>query len=133
MVRKSACEWRKSACECLIAPWDVGPKFVEANRRALQGREKLLPYIYNHHRELFDRGVGIIQPLYYHHPKSENAYRMNATHNTQYYFGSDLMVGLVTAPAGAPQGDPSQALATKQVWVPPGSWYDMLTGKLDMC
>ena len=123
--------WGPDTGKCsLIAPWDVGPKFVDANRRALQGRERLLPYIYNHHRHLFDAGVGIIQPMYYHHPKSENAYRMTATENAQYYFGSELMVGLITAPAGEAQGDPSQTLATKQVWVPPGSWYDMLTGKV---
>ena len=80
---------------------NVGPKFMEANRRALQSREKLLPYIYTAHRALFDavrgpglqlghqlllpsahmfasrtmQGVGIMQPLYYHYPKAEQAYR----------------------------------------------------------
>ena len=40
---------------------NVGPKFMEANRRALQSREKLLPYIYTAHRALFDavRGPGL--------------------------------------------------------------------------
>ena len=107
---------RTGTCS-LIAPWLVGPKFVEANRRALQGRERLLPYIYNAHRSLFDVGAGIIQPMYYHFPKSDNAYLMNATHGAQYFFGPELMVGLITAPAGEAKGDPEQTLATKTVWV----------------
>ena len=123
--------WGPDTGQCsLIAPWEVGPKFVEANRRALQSRERLLPYIYTAHRSLFDSGVGIIQPLYYHYPKAEAAYRMNATHNAQYFFGPDIFVGLVTHPAGEEKGDPSQTLATKEVWMPPGSWYDALTGKV---
>ena len=37
---------------------------LQANRRALQSRERLLPYIYTMHRQLFDVGVGIIQPMF---------------------------------------------------------------------
>ena len=87
----------------------AGPKFFEANRRALQVRERLLPYIYTAHRALFDTGVGLLRPMYYEHPKLEGAYRMNASHNAQYFFGADMIVAPVTAPAGGKAGgDPSQ-------------------------
>ena len=114
----------------LIAPWNVGPKFVEANRGALLAREELLPYIYTAHRSLFDVGVGIMQPLYYQYPKLDGAYRMTAKENAQYFFGPDIMVAPITAPAGDAKGDPSQALAEKSTWMPPGEWYDVLTGKV---
>ena len=38
-------------------------------------RERLLPYIYTAHRALYDSGVGVLQPLYYQHPKLGEAYR----------------------------------------------------------
>lgn len=124
--------WGPDTGDCsVIAPWNVGPKFVDANRRALQGREKLLPYIYTMHRQLFDTGVGILQPMYYHNPDLDGAYRMNASANAQYFFGNDILVAPITAPAGGqPKGDPSQTLATKEVWLPPGTWFDVLTGKV---
>jgi hypothetical protein len=121
--------WGPDNGDCsLVAPWNVGPKFVAANRRALQAREKLLPYIYTMHRQLFDTGVGIMQPMYYGYPALDGAYRMNATDNAQYFFGNDVLVAPITTPANGPKGDPSQTLATKEVWLPPGTWYDTLTG-----
>jgi len=120
--------WGPETGECaIIAPWAVGPQFVEANRRALQMRERLLPYIYTSHRSLFDNGVGIVQPLYYHYPALDGAYRMNASDNAQYFFGNDIMVAPVTAPAGM-QGGEINITARKQVWMPPGTWFDALTG-----
>jgi hypothetical protein len=122
--------WGPETGECaVIAPWAVGPQFFEANRRALQMRERLLPYIYTSHRSLFDNGVGIVQPLYYQYPALDDAYRMTATGNTQYFFGNDIMVAPVTAPAG-PATSQLNVTARIQVWMPPGTWYDALTGKV---
>ena len=55
---------------------------------------------------------------------------MNASHNAQYFFGPDMMVAPITAPAGEAKGDPSQTLATKETWLPMGTWFDTLTGKV---
>ena len=123
-------QWGPDTGSCsVIAPWGVGPKYFEANRRALQMRERLLPYIYTMHRSLFDTGVGIMQPLYYHFPALDGAYRMNASSNAQYFFGADIMVAPVTAPSGVAGAD-INATAKKSIWMPPGSWFDALTGKL---
>jgi len=124
--------WGPNSGECsIIEPWNVGPKFFEANRRTLQWRTRLIPYIYTMHRQLFDTGVGILQPLYYHYPALDGAYRMTASDNAQYFFGNDIMVAPITAAAQGDNGDPTQKLATKQVWIPPGaSWYNGLTGEL---
>ena len=56
--------WGPNSCTCsIVEPWNVGPKFFEANRRALQARERRIPYIYTcalhvHYRPV--RGVSHI-------------------------------------------------------------------------
>ena len=123
-------QWGDHNGQCaIVEPWNVSPKFFDANRRALQGRERLLPYIYTMHRQLFDVGAGIVQPLYYQHPAAENAYRMNESHNAEYYFGDDIIVAPVTRPSGV-EGATINATAEKEVWLPQGTWYDALTGKV---
>jgi alpha-glucosidase (family GH31 glycosyl hydrolase) len=42
----------------------------------------------------------------------------------QYYFGSELIVAPIVAPA-----DPKTGLATKQVWFPAGTWTNFFTGE----
>ena len=81
----SPAAWGPASDSCsIVAPWNVGPKFFEANRRALQGRERLIPYIYTAHRALYDSGVGLLQPMYYQHPKPDGAYLMSASDFAQY-------------------------------------------------
>ena len=123
--------WGPNSGSCsIIEPWNVGPKFFEANRRALHARERLIPYIYTAHRALFDYGVGLLQPMYYQHPRLDGAYLMTPTDFAQYFFGPDVIVAPIVAPAGEPKGDPSQTLASKTTWIPPGKWYNGLTGEL---
>ena len=47
-------------------------------------------------------------------------------------FGADIIVAPIVAPAGEPKGDPSQTLARKTTWLPPGTWYDGLTGEVSV-
>ena len=43
--------------------------------------------------------------MYYHFPALDGAYTMNASHNAQYFFGPDMIVAPVTAPAGGKAGE----------------------------
>jgi len=127
----SPAAWGPNSGKCaVVEPWNTGPNFFEANRRALQWRARLVPYIYTAHRQLFDTGVGLMQPLYYHYPNHDAAYRMTASQNAQYFFGNSIMVAPITEPAAGDNGDPTQSLASKEVWMPPGVWFDALTGEL---
>jgi len=103
-----------------------------AIRSALQARERLLPYIYNTFRTAFTTGIGLIQPMYYQWPEIDNAYAMDATSNTQYMFGPDMIVAPIVAQADSSHAKdasyPFQSLATKSAWLPPGTWFDATTG-----
>lgn len=130
-VPAAASGWGPITGDCsIVEPWNVGPVFFEAVRDALRARETLLPYIYNTHRTAFDTGIGLIVPMYYDSPTNENAYRMDASpvDNKQYMFGPELLVAPIVAPA--PNGDATANLAPKTVWLPDGTWFDAVGGKL---
>ena len=109
-----------------VEPWNVPNTFFEANRIALQLREEFLPYIYTHHRAAFDTGVGLVIPMYYMWPESDEAYAITADSNSQYYFGRSMIFSPVITPALPYDFGPG--LANKTTWLPPGSWYDSTTG-----
>jgi len=90
-----------------------------AMRDAFHLRRSLIPYIYTAAREAHDTGVSICRPMYYDHPRAEEAYRFE----TQYMFGNDLLVAPVTSPAGK-----DSLFVVKAVWLPEGEWYEWSSG-----
>jgi hypothetical protein len=109
-----------------VAPWNAPPANVWANRLAMQRRAALVPYIYNAARAAFDTGIGLVYPMYYEWPQCDEAYRGTINGDfAQYYFGSDIISAPVVTPA-----DNITALSTKQIWLPPGAWYDTVAGTL---
>ncbi len=96
-------------------PW----KNFDIERKALQDRAALLPYIYNASYEAFATGLGIIRPMYYEYPALDDAYKQV----NQYFLGYFMMVSPVTVSSG---GDFN--LAPWSVWIPPGNWYESHSG-----
>ncbi|KAA0146551.1 hypothetical protein FNF28_07654 [Cafeteria roenbergensis] len=58
----------------LVMPWHAPNYFFEANRKALQRRAEMVPYLYTAAREAFDSQVPLMRPLYYDWPESQEAY-----------------------------------------------------------
>ncbi len=120
----------------IVEPWntpnvDFPDTFMEANRQALQFRGHLLPYVYNGHRHAFDSGVGLIRPMYYHWPALNSAYLMDANGNhVQYMFGNDILFSPVVTSGDSSLIGMGAGLASKQTWLPPGTWVDANTGAL---
>uniref|UniRef100_A0A6B2KX16 DUF5110 domain-containing protein n=1 Tax=Arcella intermedia TaxID=1963864 RepID=A0A6B2KX16_9EUKA len=109
-----------------IKVWDVPDKYFTANRQAMLERSALIPYIYNCHRIAFDTGVSILRPMYYEYPTYDQAYAGDANGNFgQYFFGEDMFVAPVTVPASS-----VTSMATTQIWIPPGVWFEKETGML---
>jgi alpha-glucosidase (family GH31 glycosyl hydrolase) len=109
-----------------VAPWNAPPANVWANRLAMQRRAALVPYIYNAARAAYDTGIGLVYPMYYEWPQCDEAYRGTMKGDfSQYYFGSDM----ISAPVVTPASNDSY-LSTKQIWLPPGAWYDTVAGTL---
>ena len=102
----------------VVMVWDVPTPYFQANRAAMQNRVALVPYIYTAWRQAFDTGLSLIRPLYYDFPLLDAAYLAGPDGSfAQYMFGDDLMVAPVVTPA-----DTNTTLASKIIWIPPGTW-----------
>ena len=95
------------------------PNEFQHMRELIQLRYALTPYIYTAARQAYDDGVSICRPMYYDHPKDEEAYNFK----TQYMFGNQMLY----APVAEPIGD--DLVAEQQVWLPEGTWFDWSTGE----
>ncbi|KAA0147801.1 hypothetical protein FNF29_07145 [Cafeteria roenbergensis] len=108
----------------LVMPWHAPNYFFEANRKALQRRAEMVPYLYTAAREAFDSQVPLMRPLYYDWPESQEAYAVDSAGTmTNYMLGPILLVSPITEPTG------DDKLVSKSTWVPPGTWVETETGQ----
>ena len=84
-------------------------------------RYLLEPYVYTEARKTYDTGIAFLHPLYYDWPREDAAY----TSKNEYVFGEQMLVAPVVTP-----GDKVSGLATENIWLPEGGWYEWPTGKL---
>lgn len=90
----------------------------EIIKRFLRLRHEMIPFLYSAVRENVEKGLALIEPMYYAHPAEEAAYHCPG----QYLFGRELIV--------APIAEKSQTchMASVDVWLPDGMWTDIFTG-----
>ncbi|MDB5012448.1 MAG: alpha-glucosidase, partial [Daejeonella sp.] len=97
-------------------PWSFGPEFEAINRKYIELRYRLLPYIYaafwEHHRY----GFPILRPLVMH--EQENV--INHYRQEEFTFGDKILV--------APVSDPGAV--TKTIYFPTGKWYNYWTHEM---
>ena len=101
-------------------PWAFPPPALDAIRTAFELRYALVPYLYTMARHTHERGVALCRPMYYAYPEHASAYHARG----QYQLGDDLLAAPIAEPADARTG-----LVTKDVWLPPGTWYRFDTGE----
>ena len=99
--------------------WAYPAEYAATMRDAYLLRYALVPYIYTAARAAYDSAISICHPLYYDYPEAPEAYE----YKDEYLFGSDMLV----APVASPVGDDTR-LATKSIWLPPGTWVEWFTG-----
>ncbi len=110
----------------IVKVWDVPTPFFEANRAALQLRHRLLPYLYNAQRQMFETGISLMRPMYYAFPQEPNAYLGDQDGNfPQYMLGDDLLVSPIVS-----AGYNNDTLARQTVWIPPGTWIELISGAI---
>lgn len=95
-------------------PWSFGEPYEDVNRRTIELRYELLPYIYNVMHQASETGVPAMRPLFLEFPSDENA----ANIDDEFLFGADLLVAPVL----------QQAATSREVYLPQGTWYDYWTG-----
>jgi len=99
----------------LRLPWNYSDKVVDIVRKFFRLRYNLIPYIYTYCRIAHDEALPLVRPLYLEYPKLERAY----SYPYEYFFGKEFLV--------APIVDSTNE---KDVYLPPGEWFDYFTGKL---
>ena len=96
-------------------PWSFGWRYEAINKRAIELRYELLPYIYNVMQQASDTGVPVMRPLVLEFPGDEHA----AAIDDEFMFGSDLLVAPVLW----------EGADSRDVYLPAGDWFDYWTGK----
>ena len=110
-----------SSCEPFVhkEPWNHDMLSSKTISDWLRLRHRLFPYIYTMNYRNHEALEPLVQPMYYHYPKVNAAYEVP----NQFFFGSELMVAPITR-----KEDPKALLASTEMWLPAGSWFDFFTG-----
>ena len=94
-------------------PWSYGEPYLSINRRFIQLRYELLPYLYTAVWQLTTRGWPVVRPLWWR--DQENAALWDV--DDAFLCGDALLV--------APVGEPG--VTAREVTLPAGAWYDFWT------
>jgi alpha-D-xyloside xylohydrolase len=98
-------------------PWHYDePGFVDAYRRLVELRYRLIPYLWAQAAACAARGQPMLRAMLLDDPDLPEAWRIE----DQYRLGTDLLV--------APLFHAGQR--TRRVWLPPGGWMDAFTGAM---
>lgn len=100
-------------------PWYFSEEFRSTVIESLRLRYKLFPYLYTMNYRCHTDLETLIQPMYYSHPKNNEAYNSP----NQFWFGSELVVATISQPM-----DKVNKLSETDVWLPQGDWFDFFTG-----
>lgn len=97
-------------------PWSFGSEFEAINRKFIELRYRLMPYIYSVFWEHHKHNFPVLRPLVMQEQANHH------THSIQdlFTFGDKILV--------APVSDPGAV--TKQVYMPAGKWYNYWTHDL---
>jgi alpha-glucosidase len=96
-------------------PWSFGYQYEAINRRSIELRYQLLPYIYNAMHQASETGVPLMRPLFLEFPDDEHA----ATIDDEFFCGADLLVAPVLW----------EDATEREVYLPEGDWNDYWTGR----
>lgn len=95
-------------------PWVHGKPHTKHNRKAIEMRYQLLPYLYTGFREHVQTGKPVLRNLFFYDQKDPLCRKFG----DQFFYGDDLLVCPVLKPG----------IKTMQVYLPKGNWYDFWTG-----
>lgn len=96
-------------------PWGYDPQFVADFRRAVELKYHLMPYVYAQAASCSQTGFPLLRTLFFEYPHDPTSWLIE----DEYFFGTDLLV--------APLFEETDH---RQVYLPPGEWFDFQTGIL---
>ncbi|HEY3414751.1 MAG TPA: glycoside hydrolase family 31 protein [Armatimonadota bacterium] len=96
-------------------PWTFGGDWEATNRRYIELRYRLLPYLYTVFEEMTRTGAPIVRPLFFEYPDDPQC----RNRDYQYLVGRDIMCAPVV----------EDGARTKTLYLPEGDWYDFRTNE----
>ncbi|HKX83438.1 MAG TPA: glycoside hydrolase family 31 protein, partial [Pyrinomonadaceae bacterium] len=97
-------------------PWEFGDEYTPMNRRSIELRYQLLPYLYSLFYQHERTGQPIMRPLWFEFPSDTGTYLVNDI----YMVGSDILVAPVIR----------EGMRARDVYLPAGtSWISWWTGE----
>ncbi len=96
-------------------PWSYGNDIEDINRRSIELRYRLLPYLYNAFHDAAQTGLPVMRALLLDYPDDSAA----VSQESEFLFGDDLLVAPVIM-TGAMQ---------REVYLPRGVWYNFWTDR----
>jgi alpha-glucosidase len=96
-------------------PWSFGNRLEDINRRSIELRYRLLPYVYNAFHETSETGLPVMRALLLDFPGDPQA----VNQNNEFLFGDDLLVSPVVKDKRIHWG----------AYLPKGIWYDFWTDR----
>lgn len=97
-------------------PWSYGPEFEAINRKSIELRYRLLPYLYTQFYRASKTGVPIMRPIAFEYPDDRDTYYQDR----EFLFGDAFLVAPVLW----------QGQTKRDVRLPAGEWYDYWTDSL---
>lgn len=94
-------------------PWMFGKNFEEINRKSIELRYQLLPFLYTEFYKASVSGLPIMRPLMLNYPDDKTTFNID----TQFMIGDDVLISPVLG-----EGD-----TARQMYLPAGEWYDFWT------
>ncbi|HEV2351967.1 MAG TPA: glycoside hydrolase family 31 protein [Terriglobia bacterium] len=96
-------------------PWSYGNKIENINRRSIELRYRLLPYLYNAFHDAAQTGLPVMRALLLDYPDDPSA----VGQDSEFLFGDDLLVAPVLL----------SKHTEREVYLPRGVWYDFWTDR----
>ena len=96
-------------------PWVHGPEHTKRNRKAIEMRYQLLPYLYTAFRQHVETGIPVLRNLFFYDQEDPLCRKFG----DQFLAGQDLLVCPVLTAGAKSLG----------IYLPQGDWYDFWTGK----
>jgi alpha-glucosidase len=103
-----------------LDPWSFGPQWESINRRTIETRYRLRPYLYTTYYQATQTGLPVVRSLPLEFPDDPRVFdETPAKELSEFLFGEDILAAPVTTP-GTP---------TRKVYLPRGTWYDFSNGR----
>lgn len=91
-------------------PWEYGNEFMNAFRKTVEMKYRLMPYIYEQAGMCSEKGYPMVRTLFFEYPEDPTAWYIE----DEYMFGSDILVAPLMAANEM----------TRKVYLPKGLWID---------